>query len=149
MSTEDMNCSFASVNSSFHNVMSTPKKRPKTDRIVKPAMNSRATVMIKDLFTKAVVSESATSSNKSSVSAATSVQTCKSRNQTCAKNGTAGPAVLMNKNIRENVMCVMSMYMRRCVGLTAEDRDLFVCLKCEKKLTILLYSGFGLKTVTI
>ncbi|XP_063219165.1 tigger transposable element-derived protein 1-like [Bacillus rossius redtenbacheri] len=115
---------------SIGEMLPTPKKKRKTTRVMKPAINNRGVVLNKSLFedNKDVKLDSSKNSGNSKKYNTKSV-----RQITASKKSESWYcAICCNDEVKDMRLCgVCEIYVHEeCVGLTKDDKEFFICPKC-------------------
>lgn len=124
----------SSHNNSFIEILSTPKIKRKTTRVMKPAINSRGVILKKDLFkVKEQDKENVRPTTNKKLEDSTKAKRKAVLKKTLSKKAEGWYCTLCcTDEVKDMRLCgVCGMYVHKeCVGLTKKDKDLFVCPNC-------------------
>lgn len=123
----------SSPGSSFAEILPTPKKKRKTTRVIKPAINSRGVVLNKCFFEgNKNVTKTAKSNTKKSGNMAQDKGKAVPKLSASKKTESWFCGICCEDVVKDMRLCgVCGIYVHEeCVGLTKDDKDLFICPKC-------------------
>lgn len=126
--------------SSFYELLATPKRKRKSTRVIRPAMNSRGIELKKNLFQPKEAQPSKPKKGPTTKQPLTNKPKNKQQQPSKKKTNKTTEAeswycsICQEYEVKDMRLCVVcrNFYHEECVGLTAADKDIFICPNCDQ-----------------